>query len=267
LPAGLNSASAEGIVIVMVRPIVHLIVVAALSASLAGQAVAQTKTPPPKPAPRSAPLPPPDPEPSPENRMKTSDQVKRSSVEGAATTPLRDLNVLKVDIPDVLLQALEDPYARPPRNARCQALMALIRPINEALGPDIDTIPGDEEGLTSRGKSTALGVAGDLAGGAIPFRGVVRKLSGAESHDRLVQAAVVAGHTRRAYLKGLGEARGCGPPATPSHERTSFKQAAASAAAQQPEKTGLRPKYPTRQPGASQTSAGTTPSAPQRPRT
>ena len=50
-------------------------------------------------------------------------------------------------------------------------------------------------------------------GGAIPFRGVVRKLSGAESHDRLVQSAIIAGNVRRAYLKGLGEARGCMPPA------------------------------------------------------
>ncbi|HEY3696315.1 MAG TPA: hypothetical protein VGL30_11760, partial [Phenylobacterium sp.] len=36
-------------------------------------------------------------------------------------------------------------------------------------------------------------------------------------HDHLVQSAIVAGAVRRAYLKGLGEARGCEPPATPSH--------------------------------------------------
>jgi len=33
-----------------------------------------------------------------------------------------------------------------------------------------------------------------------------------------VQAAITAGAVRRAYLKGLGEAKGCDPPATPSHQ-------------------------------------------------
>jgi len=261
----------------MARSVLHLIVAVALSAAMAAPAVGQTskapaKAPPPKIQPaQGAAMPPPDPPSSPENRLKTSDQVKRGSVEGAATTPLRDLGVMKVDIPEVLLQALEDPYARPPRNAKCPALIALIRPLNDVLGPDIDTIPADGEGLTTRSKSTALGVAGDLAGGAIPFRGVVRRLSGADSHDRLVNAAVVAGHTRRAYLKGLGEAKGCGPPGTPSHERTGMRQAAAAQTPPpppQPEKTGLKPKYPTKAPAAgTQTSAGKPQSAPPPPRT
>jgi len=257
----------------MARSALPLIVAAALSAALAAPAAAQTAS---KPAPtktppaKSAPMPPPDPPSAQADRLKTSDQVKRGSVEGAATTPLRDLGVMKVDIPEVLMQALEDPYARP-RSTKCPALIALIRPFNDVLGPDIDTIPSDEEGLTTKSKSTALGVAGDLAGGAIPFRGVVRKLSGAESHDRLVTAAIIAGHTRRAYLKGLGEAKGCGPPATPSHERTGMRQAAASQTPPPPpqaEKTGLKPKYPTKvAPGAPQTSAGKPQSAAPRPRT
>lgn len=236
-----------------------------MALSVAVPAAAQTsrtataKTPPAKtqaakPSAKAAPMPPPDPPPSPESRMKTSDQLKKGSVEGAVTTPLRDLGVMKVDIPQVLIDALEDPYLRPPRNAKCPQLIALIRPLNEALGPDIDTVPAEDPGMSQRGKTTALGVAGDLAGGAIPFRGVVRKLSGAEGHDKLVSAAIVAGHTRRAYLKGLGEARGCGPPATPSHKRTAFRQAAAQAAAASPTppaqqastRRGPTPKYPTR---------------------
>jgi hypothetical protein len=48
----------------------------------------------------------------------------------------------------------------------------------------------------------------------------VRKLSGAERHDRFVQAAINGGAVRRAYLKGLGEAHGCQPPAAPSHQLT-----------------------------------------------
>lgn len=257
----------------MARFALHLIVAVALSAAMAAPAAAQTSKTPARAQPaKGGSMPPPDPPSSPSDRLKTSDQVKRSSVEGAATTPLRDLGVMKVDIPEVLLLALDDPYARPPRNARCSVLIALIRPLNDVLGPDIDTIPADEEGLTTKSKSTALAVAGDLAGGAIPFRGVVRKLSGAESHDRLVAAAIIAGHTRRAYLKGLGEARGCGPPATPSHERTALLRAAAAKAPPPPppqaERSGLKPKYPTKMtPAGPQTRAGKTPSAPPRPRT
>lgn len=246
----------------MARSALHLMVAVALSVAV--PAAAQTsktstsKAPPAKtqaakPAAKGASMPPPDPPSPAENRLKTSDQVKKGSVEGAVTTPLRDLGVMKVDIPQALIDALEDPYLRPPRNAKCPQLIALIRPLNDVLGPDIDTIPSDDPGLGQKGKSTALGVAGDLAGGAIPFRGVVRKLSGAESHDKLVTAAIIAGHARRAYLKGLGEARGCGPPATPSHERTAFRQAAAKASATPPpptqqaaSKRGPTPKYPTR---------------------
>lgn len=165
--------------------------------------------------------PPPDP---PSEQMKTSDQVKRESVEGAVTSPLRDLNVMRTKIPAILLKSLEDPYARPPRAWKCPALAGLVRPLDAALGPDIDRVPPGDENLLERGRTTALGVAADFASDAIPFRGWVRKLTGAESHDRLVQSAIVAGNVRRAYLKGLGEARGCPPPATPSHERASNPQ-------------------------------------------
>jgi hypothetical protein len=66
--------------------------------------------------------------------------------------------------------------------------------------------------------SAALGAMASAAQDIIPFRGWVRKLTGAERHDRLVQSAVASGAVRRAYLKGLGESRGCNPPATPQHK-------------------------------------------------
>ena len=40
--------------------------------------------------------------PRPDERIRTSDQIKGASVEGAATAPLRDLNVVKVRIPEIL---------------------------------------------------------------------------------------------------------------------------------------------------------------------
>lgn len=212
------------------------IIIAVVATGLAGAALAQTRPAGKAPPTRSAP-PPPDPD----NQVKTSDQLKRESVQGAASAPLRDLNVVRSKVPDVLLQALEDPYARPPRSFKCAALIALVRPLDHALGPDIDRLPPGDENLMDRGRSTALGAAADLASDAIPFRGWVRKLSGAEGHDKLVQSAIIAGNVRRAYLKGLGEAKGCMPPATPSHERAVVKQAVTPAG-----KGGPTPKYPVR---------------------
>src|SRR5689334_598327 len=98
----------------------HTIMAVVLGAALAAAApgaVAQTKKPAPARTaarPRPAPEPPP-PAYVPQERMKTSDEVKTEGVKGAATTPLRDLGVEKTQIPELLLQALTDPYAKPPK--------------------------------------------------------------------------------------------------------------------------------------------------------
>jgi predicted small secreted protein len=187
-------------------------------------------------------------------QVQTTGQANRESLEGAASAPLRDLNVLRTKIPDVLLQAMADPYQRPP-STRCQVLANLIRPLDGALGADLDKAPADEDDLLGQGREGALGAAATLATGVIPFRGWVRQLSGAERHDRLVQAAITAGAVRRAYLKGLGESKGCAPPATPSHEL----------AGREVIRQDFKPRYPTRlSEPAPGTPAGKTPAAPQR---
>jgi hypothetical protein len=157
------------------------------------------------------------------DKIQTTEQANRESVEGAAEAPLRDLNVLRTKIPDILLQAMNDPYKRPSmglrltRKAQCAELAELIKPLDQALGADLDEPSKDEDDVVVKGRETAYGAAATLASSTIPFHGWVRKLSGAERHDHLVQAAIVGGAVRRAYLKGLGESRGCDPPATPSH--------------------------------------------------
>jgi len=160
----------------------------------------------------------------PSTQIQTTDQINRGSVTGAVSAPMRDLNLLRSKIPPVLLDALEDPYKRP-RPATCSELIALLRPLNEALGADIDEPSSpDDRALIAKGRDvageTALGMMASAAQDLIPLRGWVRKLSGAEQHDRLVRAAITAGGIRRGYLKGLGEARGCNPPATPTHVRS-----------------------------------------------
>ncbi|MBI5940187.1 MAG: hypothetical protein HY859_07150 [Caulobacterales bacterium] len=159
-----------------------------------------------------------------EPEIRTTDQINRGSVGGAVSAPMRDLNLLRSKIPPVLLEALDDPYKRP-KPSTCSELIALMRPLNEALGADIDEPSSpDDRALIAKGRDvagdTALGMVASAAQDLIPLRGWVRRLSGAERHDKLVRAAITAGGIRRGYLKGLGEAKGCNPPATPTHVRS-----------------------------------------------
>lgn len=131
-------------------------------------------------------------------------------VAGAAAQPLQDLNLQKTDIPDVLRAALVDPYRPPPR--ACATVVQELAALDAALGPDLDVKPvEDDEGA----EEFVEGAVRDVATGWIPFRSVVRRMTGAAAHDRKVEAAGIAGSIRRGYLKGYGERAGCRPPAAP----------------------------------------------------
>ena len=137
----------------------------------------------------------------------------------AATTPLSDLNLVRADIPPVLLAAQKGPYLPPPDRA-CSALAADIQGLDVALGADLDTpATASNPGLIERGTGAigegAVGAVRRAAEGVVPFRGWVRKLTGAERYAREVAAAISAGTVRRAFLKGLGQAGGCLAPASP----------------------------------------------------
>lgn len=131
----------------------------------------------------------------------------------AATTPLSDLNVVRADIPEVLRAAQQAPYARP-ADTSCTGLAAAVAALDEVLGPDLDAPPGASPSLLERGGDAAGGALQRTAEGVIPFRGWVRKLSGAERYARHVAAAITAGGVRRGFLKGVAAAKAC--PAVPA---------------------------------------------------
>jgi|SRR5581483_2113171 len=170
-------------------------------------------------------------------QVETTSEANRESLKGAAESPLRDVNVLRTKIPEVLLYSLADPYSRPPKGWKCPDLIAMVEPLDDALGDDLD-VPPEQQGMREKGKGSVLGFAAGAASDAIPFRSWIRKLSGAERHDDLVQKAIMAGAVRRAYLKGLGEAKGCNPPATPSHVK----------AGSEIPSQGIKPRYPIKMP-------------------
>lgn len=138
----------------------------------------------------------------------------QDKVATAATTPLSDLNVVRADIPEVLKAAAAAPYAQP-ADASCPGLAAAIQALDEVLGPDLDAPAGKgHTGLLERGEDAATNALQRTAEGVIPFRGWVRKLSGAERYAKQVSAAITAGGVRRGFLRGLSAAKAC--TATPA---------------------------------------------------
>lgn len=130
------------------------------------------------------------------------------SVEDVATTPLSDLNIRKKAVPGILLRAQAAPYGLAGMK-RCAALQKEVGQLNAVLGEDVDA-------AQRSGRKVIPGkVAQDLVGGILPFRGIVREISGANAENRALQQAIYAGFARRAFLKGVGLQRGCGYPARP----------------------------------------------------
>lgn len=126
----------------------------------------------------------------------------------AAVTPLRDLNVVKAEIPPLLQQAQEAPYALPAARD-CAALGAAVKALGEVLGPDLDAPPEAKPDAVERGQAEVGKALTRAAEGAVPFRGWVRKLSGAERQERRVARAIEAGEARRAFLRGIAVGQGC----------------------------------------------------------
>lgn len=126
-----------------------------------------------------------------------------------ALTPLSDLNLARDPIPPILLWARDNPYSNEGIDD-CGAIRAGIGDLDAVLGDDFDTAEPDTREF-SPGR-----VAQRVVGSFIPFRGIIREISGANDHEYNFREAIGAGMMRRAYLKGLGEARGCPYPARPA---------------------------------------------------
>lgn len=149
----------------------------------------------------------------------------------AVIAPLGDLNLVRAKIPAALREAAVAPYGEPAPHD-CGNLAERIRALDAALGADLDAPKsGNEASLLERGVDqvgkASINMISDTTTGIVPFRGWVRRLTGAERHSKRVAAAITAGSLRRAYLKGYARAQGC--PAT-----VSSTPAAATASAAAP---------------------------------
>jgi hypothetical protein len=144
---------------------------------------------------------PPPPAPQPETRV----QQMGAKTGEIVSQPARDVGMSKKEIPPILIQAKKDPYGLSGVKT-CAQLAVVIHELNKVLGPDF--VAGDE---TKENRAAKLAEAGGqtVINSIIPFRGLVREVSGAAPEQRRLNEAIDAGFARRGYLRGVHHTRGC----------------------------------------------------------
>ncbi|MGE0179063.1 MAG: hypothetical protein AB7O91_04510, partial [Sphingomonas sp.] len=123
-----------------------------------------------------------------------------------ASEPARDVGLQRTRIPPILERAAVDPYSLTGMRA-CGQIAIEVDALSRVLGPDFDAGPSPRRGSRAGQIAEAGGRA--VVNSIIPFRGVVRELSGSAEADRRLQAATDAGIARRGFLRGVQRTRGC----------------------------------------------------------
>ena len=154
------------------------------------------------------------------DQTSATDRAVQKSQDGfsdAALSPLEDINLKRAPIPEEF-KAIHNPYAVDP-DTSCDMIAKEVTTLDALLGRDWDVPPPDKKGLDERaadGASTAfLDAVSSGASGIIPYRGLVRTVTGANSHATKVRKAYERGSHRRTFLKGIGLIKGCVYPAAP----------------------------------------------------
>lgn len=153
----------------------------------------------------------------------------------AATGPLQDLNLRRQEIPEILIKAAVNPYASIKKSS-CAEINTELAALNELLGPDMQpsniALVSGNRGLVDHlermgdmempdRQAVAVGLVDSMSNFAhdsvvnvihsrtniMPFRSIIRRISGAESHAEKLANAYQAGKLRRAYIKGVAEMR------------------------------------------------------------
>ena len=124
------------------------------------------------------------------------------SAEKIVTQPARDVGIEKAKISELLLETGKDPYTTAGTD-RCAQITLAIAALTRVIGPDFSTTPNEK-----KPNIAALGGAA-VVNALIPFRGIVREVSGASAQERRENAAIDAGIARRGFLRGLQQARKC----------------------------------------------------------
>jgi hypothetical protein len=136
-----------------------------------------------------------------------SNEEMRRKAGGILSQPARDVGLSHKEIAPVLAKAVENPYDLAGLKS-CKWLTAAIQDLNGVLGPDY--VAGRKANENRAGKLAEAGGAA-VVNTLIPFRGMVREVSGAAPAERNLNAAIDAGLARRGFLRGVHRTRGCKP--------------------------------------------------------
>lgn len=149
----------------------------------------------------------------------------RRGVTGAASIPLRDVGLMRPEIP-LLLRNLQYPYATATLRD-CAAVTHEISQLDAVLGPE-SYQPGPNRNIWDRSgdfvEDQTIQAAENTASDLIPFRSWVRRISGASRAERDALRAVANGQQRRTFLRGYGASLGCPsiiPPPPPAARQRS----------------------------------------------
>lgn len=161
---------------------------------------------------------------------QTAVSQEKVTAEDVVTKPLSDLNIKKDEVPEVLVTARAKPYDLTGMG-RCASIGTAVANLDAVLGDDIDIARNDGNATIKAGN-----LAQSVVGSLIPFGGVIREISGANAQARKWQEAIYAGSVRRAFLKGIGQQRGCAYPARAATAKTAATVWAARDAAEAKDK-------------------------------
>jgi hypothetical protein len=135
------------------------------------------------------------------SRMK---EVGRSAGR-IASQPVRDVGVARTDIPPVLQAAVAAPYGLKGIKT-CRDLSNAFHALTDVIGPDFQ--PGEVKKENRAGKLAEAG-GKTIVNSLIPFRGLVREVTGAAPAQRRLERAIAAGYARRGFLRGVHQTRKC----------------------------------------------------------
>jgi hypothetical protein len=162
-----------------------------------------------------------------EERQKETGEMMGDAV----TQPLADINLKRKGVPAILQAVRDKPYDMTGIRT-CREIIAEVTKLDAALGDDFDKIEVNTR--DRKRKEGAAGVTRGIISGLIPFRALIREVSGARASDQDYREAVYAGVVRRSYLKGLGTARRCRAPGRPMTAMESAQEAASDLLAEEP---------------------------------
>jgi hypothetical protein len=132
-------------------------------------------------------------------------QKTTRTAEEIASQPVTDVGAKKKEIPPILQRAIAAPYGTAGA-ANCAQIRSTFGQLNAVLGPDF--VAG---ATVNENRASKIAEAGGktIVNSIIPFRGLVREVSGAAPQQRRLNAAIDAGYARRGFLRGLARTKNC----------------------------------------------------------